>query len=164
MLPKHFFRQKHWFSIGFSMFPNSDSELKGSNGGSKDRTQNPPQGRSHGSRAAPARLKIDDPYRRSAIWPSNSLDKTATPFLILDRGVEFWGPKSWIFKCMQRNRHFSKKINVCITQNQYFSIKIHGFSSWHPYRGSAISPSNSRIRDVTLEFSRRNGHSISHPR
>ena len=37
-------------------FPNSDSELKGSNTGSKDRTQNPPQGRSHGSRAAPARL------------------------------------------------------------------------------------------------------------
>ena len=25
-------------------FPNSDSELKGSNGGSKERTQNPPQG------------------------------------------------------------------------------------------------------------------------
>ena len=46
------------------------------------------------------------PYRRSAIWPSNSLDKPATPCLIFDRGVDFWRPNARIFKCMQRNQIF----------------------------------------------------------
>ena len=33
---------------------------------------------------------LNHAYRWSAIWPSNSLDKTTTPCLILDRGVDFW--------------------------------------------------------------------------
>ena len=49
-------------------------------------------------------------HRGSAIWCSNSLDKTAIPFLIFDRGVEFWPSKSRIFECMQRNRHFFGKL------------------------------------------------------
>ena len=54
--------------------------------------------------------EIDDPYRGFAIWPSNSLDKTATPCLILDRGVDFWSPNGRIFKCMQRNHNFFKEL------------------------------------------------------
>ena len=50
------------------------------------------------------------PYRGSAIWPSNSLDKTATPCLILDRGVDFWSPNGRIFECMQRNHNFFKEL------------------------------------------------------
>ena len=45
-----------------------------------------------------------------AIWPSNSLDETATPFLILDRALDFWNPKSRIFECMQRNRYCFRKL------------------------------------------------------
>ena len=50
------------------------------------------------------------PYQGSAIWRSNSLDKTATPFLILDRRLDFWSSKSWIFWYMQRNPHFLRKL------------------------------------------------------
>ena len=46
------------------------------------------------------------PYRESAIWFSNSLDKTGTSFLILDRGVDFWSPNDRIFECLQRNHNF----------------------------------------------------------
>ena len=49
---------------------------------------------------------FDHPYRRFATWPSNSLDKMAIQFRILDRGVDFWGPKSIIFECMQQNINF----------------------------------------------------------
>ena len=97
--------------------------------------------------------EIDDPYRRSAIWPSNSLDKTATPFLILDRGVDFWGPKSRIFKCMQRNRHFFRKLTSV-------SHKIITFL-WKSIDSDACTP---RVRDLTLEFPRGNHPSISDPR
>ena len=54
--------------------------------------------------------EINDPYPGFMIGPSNSLDKTATSFLILDRGVDFWGPKSKIFVCMQRNHYFFRKL------------------------------------------------------
>ena len=57
--------------------------------------------------------EIDDPYRGLAIWTSNSLDETASQFCIRDRGVDFWGPKSRIYECMQRNRHlFWNLVNV----------------------------------------------------
>ena len=84
-----------------------------------------------------SRLENRHPYRGYAIWPPNSLDKTATLFLILDRCVEFWGPKWWIFECMQRNRHFSKKIT-------HVSHKITTFLWNLPL---------STIRDLNLEFS-----------
>ena len=96
--------------------------------------------------------KINDPYRGFAIWPSNSLDETATPFLILDRGVHFWGPKSWIFKCMQRNRHFCRKLNNV-------SYKIITFL-WKSIDSDACTP---RVRDLTLEFPWGNHPSISDP-
>ena len=51
------------------------------------------------------RFSTYHPYAGFVVWCSNSLDETATPLCILDRGVDFWGPKSKIFECMQRNRH-----------------------------------------------------------
>ena len=54
--------------------------------------------------------EINDPYRGFAIGPSNSLDETATPIRILDRGVDFWALKSRIFECMQRNHSFLQNL------------------------------------------------------
>ena len=42
-----------------------------------------------------------------------------------------------------------QKIDACMTQNHYFSRKVHGFSSLHPYRRSAISISNSLDKTTT---------------
>ena len=107
-------------------------------------------------------IDFDDPYRGSAIWPSNSLDKTATPFLILDRGVEFWGSKGRIFQCMQRNRHFFKKLtNV--------SHKIHTFlwKSIDSRAGTPIKDLRSDLRILStkqpLHFWSSIGISISEP-
>ena len=172
---------------------------------------------------------IEDPrshpqIRGYAMWPSNSFDETATAFRILDRGVEFWGPKTKIFECMQRNRHFfwnltnvSNKIITFLWQSidsqactpiqdpwsdvRILSTKrpLHVWSSigvsiseapmaefsnvcseivtfsdnWQMYYAKSLlfyknpwilklAPL-SRIRDLTLKFSRQNGHSISDP-
>ena len=50
------------------------------------------------------------PYGGFVIWYSNSLDETATPLRILDRGVDFWSSKSRVFECMQRNNNFFKEL------------------------------------------------------
>ena len=89
------------------------------------------------------------PYRGSAIWPSNSLDKTATPFLILDRGVEFWASKSNIFECMQRNRNFFRKLTNVLCRINIFLWK------------SIDSEACTLIEDPWFD-SRRNGHSITY--
>jgi len=91
---------------------------------------------------------FEHPYRRFATWPSNSLDKTAIQFLILDRGVDFWGPKSIIFECMQQNLYFFTKLrNVSwkITKNSQkqpnlsptpiFDHFLHFFVNCHQIRG-----------------------------
>ena len=57
-----------------TFFPNSDSELKGSNRGSKDRSQNPPQGRP-GKMHTPTRL----PIRYGRFWPPLSHFRALSP-------------------------------------------------------------------------------------
>ena len=66
------------------------------------------------------------------IWYSNSLDEMPTPFLILNRGVEFWASKNRIFKCLQRNRHFCRKLTNVSRKITTFPWK-HRFSSLRPY-------------------------------
>ena len=63
---------------------------------------------------------FDHPYRRFATWPSNSHDKTAIQFRILDRGVDFWGPKSIIFECMQQNDYFFIELTNVSWKNTTF--------------------------------------------
>ena len=67
--------------------------------------------------------ELNDPDLRSAIWPSNSLDKTATPILILDRDVDSWDSKSKIFECMQRNLHFFISLTNVSCKSITFSWK-----------------------------------------
>ena len=63
------------------------------------------------------------PYRGSAIGTSNSLDETATPFPILDQGVDFGHPKSRISKCLQRSLYFCRKVTNVLTKD-CFSLEF----------------------------------------
>ena len=115
----------------------------------------------------PGFVKSATPYRGYAIWPSNSLDKTATPFLILDRGVEFWRSKSWIFECMQRNCYFFQNLTNVSRKINTFPWKSMDSQACTPIEdpGSAIWPSNSldktatpfRILDRGVDFWSPNG-------
>ena len=83
--------------------------------------------------------EMNDPYQKFAIWPFNSLDETATPFLILDRDVHFWRPPSKMIECMQRNHHFFKKcLNVL--------CKISTFL-WKPIASQATTPTEDSWHD-----------------
>ena len=113
--------------------------------------------------------EIDNPYQRSAIWPSNSLDKTATAFLILDRDVDSWASKSKMFECMQRNRHFFRNLTNVSRKSITFPWKSMDSQAGTPIedprshpqiRGYAMWPSNSlnetaspfRILDRGVDF------------
>ena len=63
------------------------------------------------------------------------------------------------FQMYAAKSSFFQKFDECITQKHYFSLQIHGFSSWHPYRGSEMEwlfcLENSWVRSRIFDRGRR---------